>query len=63
MEIKNILSYVSQKNWKDSDEEVECTVEATISGVKKKTVFLCVDPLTAIEMCQKNPEKFVWITN
>lgn len=63
MQLQNILSYVSQKNWKDEDPEVECTVEAIIDGVKKKTVFFCVDPLTASEMCRTNPQKFIWIAD
>ena len=60
MEIKNVLSYVSQKNWSDDDLEVECTVEAIIDGIKKKTVFFCEDPLTASEKCIKNPLNFDW---
>lgn len=60
MNIKILVSYVSQKKWTDNDSEVECTVEATIDGVKKKAIFLCVDPLTASEICQKMPEKFIW---
>lgn len=60
MEIRNVLSYVSQEKWSDDDLEVECTVEATIDGVKKKTVFLCEDPLSASDKCLKNPSSFIW---
>lgn len=61
MQLTNLSSYVSQKNWKDTDKEVECTVEAVIAGVKMKAVFNCVDPLTALEKCRDNPELYTWI--
>lgn len=60
MNIKDLKSYLSQKNWSDSDKEVECTVECDIDGVKHKVVFMCTDPLTALEKCRDNPKKYCW---
>lgn len=57
----NISSYVSQKNWKDSDPEVECTVECTIDGKYYKAVFNAICPMTAIDMAHKNFENINWI--
>lgn len=57
----NFSGYVSQKNWKDSDPEVECTVECTIDGVRHKAVFNAVCPMTAIDKAHKEFEQLNWI--
>ncbi len=57
----NMSAYVSQKNWKDSDPEVECTVECKIDGVNHKAVFYAVCPMTAIDKAHKEFETLNWI--
>lgn len=53
MEKRNLSGYVSQKNWKDSDKLVECTVRCYVNGVPHEVVFISTDPLTAIDEAQK----------
>lgn len=60
-EIGNFAGYVSQKNWKDSDTLVECTVECAIDGVKHKTVFDAVCPMTAIEKVRDSFDSYHWV--
>lgn len=58
--MENFASYVSQKNWKDSDRLVECTVECTIEGTRHKAVLMATDPLEAIRSCQKHFQSVAW---
>jgi hypothetical protein len=57
----NISAYVSQKNWKDSDPEVECTVECLIDGILHKAVFYSICPMTAIDKVHKNFSTINWM--
>jgi hypothetical protein len=57
---QNFIGYVSQKDWEDSDKEVECTVECTVDGKNYKTSFLATDPLEAIKNAQNNFQHFDW---
>lgn len=57
---RNFSGYISQKNWKDSDPLVECTVECIIDGKPHKTVFMFIDPLEAIKEAQKNFNSLKW---
>lgn len=56
----NLRGYVSQKKWKESEPEVECTVEAIVGGVRVRTVIMCIDPFIAVEKFRKNPDKYTW---
>lgn len=58
--MENFTGYVSQKNWKDSDKLVECTVECNIDGTRHKAVVMAQDPLEAIRNCQKHFESVTW---
>jgi hypothetical protein len=57
----NMSAYVSQKNWKDSDPEVECTVECTIDGIPHKAVFYAICPMTAIDKAHKEFNNISWM--
>ncbi len=60
MEATNFSSYVSQKNWKDSDSKVECCVECIMDGQKYKKLLMATDPLEAIYMTQKDFNILEW---
>lgn len=54
MKGSNFSAYVSQKNWKDSDKQVECTVECDIDKQRYFKIIAATDPMDAIEFAQKN---------
>ena len=57
---ENFSSYVSQKNWKDSDSVVECTVECDIEGIRHKAVLMASDPMEAIRNCHRHFGAVEW---
>ncbi len=60
MNATNFTSYVSQKNWKDEDEKVECYLECVVDGQKYKKFVMATDPLEAIHMTQKDFDISEW---
>ena len=52
--MKNFSAYVSQKNWKDEDVLVECTVECYSDNILHKKIIVATDPLSAIDIAQKS---------
>lgn len=60
MKGSNFSAYVSQKNWKDSDKQVECTVECDIDKQRYFKIIAATDPMDAIQFAQKNFGYLKW---
>ena len=60
MKATNFSAYVSQKNWKDTDKTVECTVECDIDKQRYFKIIMATDPMDAIQFSQKNFDYLNW---